>query len=146
LKSNSGLLVLAAAPPVLVACCALLLGSGLPIVTTRFWPVSPTNVAEAALLGDAARVRLLAARGAPLDASLPVRAEIRERDEPSTMTPLEAAARHDGDSLVGVLFDLGLRPPPDEKRRLYCLAVELGTAAADELRAAFKPGPDPCAR
>lgn len=110
-KSTSVLLGLASAPPLALALFGLLLGLGVPPVTQWFWPTPTTNVAEAAALGDAARVRVLAAAGARLDLPLPVREGIRNRDEPAVMSAIEAARRRGHDELVQLLLELGANPP-----------------------------------
>lgn len=110
-KSTSVLLGLASAPPLALALFGLLLGLGVPPVTQWFWPTPTTNVAEAAALGDAARVRVLAAAGARLDLPLPVREGIRNSDEPAVMSAIEAATRRGHDELVQLLLELGANPP-----------------------------------
>src|SRR5688500_11275864 len=125
-KSSNVVLAAAAAAPVVLGAFGLLLALGVPPVVRWFWPESTTNVAEAAALGEAARVRALVTRGAALDVPLPVRAGLLDSDEALTITPLEAAVRRKSeDSLVPVLLDLGARPSPQEARRLYCLAIDL---------------------
>jgi hypothetical protein len=100
----------------------LLLAVGFGPVRDLFWPTPDTNIAEAAALGDAARVRELAAQGMPLDKPLRVRAELLDGDQPLEVSALEAAVRRRSDSLVQILIELGARPSPDEGRRLLCLA------------------------
>ena len=104
---------MAAVPPLALATFALLLGLGVPPVTEWFWPTPTTNVAEAAALGDAARVRALVGNGASLDAPQPVRRELRADDAPVVLTPLEAAIRHGRDELMQLLLELGATPPAD---------------------------------
>ena len=138
-KFSNLALGLASAAPLLLGVFSLMLALGVPPVASWFWPTPTANIAEAAALGDAARVRALAARGARLDLPQPVRPDFREGDAPPTMSPLEAAIRLEagdrrrGDSVVGVLLDLGVRPPPPEMRRLYCLAAEVEAAEATAL-------------
>jgi hypothetical protein len=143
-KSSSRVLGMAAALPVLLGVCSLLIALRVPPVAAWFWPAPTTSAAEAAALGDAARIRALAYRGMPVDVPLPVRSELREEGAPDTMTPLEAAIRlegathREGDSIVEVLLDLGVRPRVEEVRRLYCLAEQLeAPEAADMLRKTF---------
>jgi hypothetical protein len=150
-KSSSRALGLAAAAPVLLGVFSLLLASGVPPVVTWFWPASPTNAAEAAALGDAQRLRMLAARATPMDAPLPVRPEFRAAGAPATMTPLEAAIRlegathREGDSILEVLLDVGVRPPADEVRRLYCVAQAVeAPEAAEALRKTFNVSAAAC--
>jgi len=112
-KSTNFVLRLAAVPPLAAAAFALLVGLGVPPVTEWFWPTPTTNVAEAAVLGDAARVRALAATGASIDAAHPVRRELRVDREPAAMTPLEGAMRRGHDELVQLLLELGATPPAD---------------------------------
>jgi hypothetical protein len=100
-------------PPLALAIFALLLGLDVPPVTEWFWPTPTTNIAEAAVLGDAARVRALAASGAPVDAPQPVRPELRTDGTPAVLTPLEGARRHGHDELVRLLIELGATPPAD---------------------------------
>lgn len=118
-RSISVALVAAVAPPIVLAAFGLLLALGVPPVTGWFWPAPDTNLTEAAALGDAARVRVLAAAGAALDAPLPVRDAIRDSAAPRLMTPLEAAMRRGNDELVRLLLELGATP-----------SVEPATAAA----------------
>jgi hypothetical protein len=143
-KSSSRVLGVAAAAPVLLGVFSLLLALGVPPVATWFWPASPTNATEAAALGDAQRLRTLAAQGTPMDAALPIRSEFRAEGSPETLTPLEAAIRleggthREGDSIVEVLLDVGVRPPTDEVRRLYCVAQAVeAPEAAEALRKTF---------
>lgn len=112
-KSNSLVLCLVSGAPLGVAFFGLLLGLGMPPVAQWFWPAPTTNAAEAALLGDAARVRQLAAEGAFLDRPMPIRSELREGDVPAVMAPLEAARRRGHDDVVDVLIELGMRPAVD---------------------------------
>ncbi|OFW04148.1 MAG: hypothetical protein A3I61_09170 [Acidobacteria bacterium RIFCSPLOWO2_02_FULL_68_18] len=137
-KSNSVVLGVAAAAPLAVALFSLLLGLGVPPVAEWFWPTPTTNIAEAAAMDDAARVRWLAAQGAPLDVPLPVRDDVRASAVPRSMTPLEAAIRHRAEYVPGLLLELGLRPSTDEARRLYCLATAIeATRAATLLQERF---------
>ena len=85
-KSGDRVLTLAAAAPTAVCSFALLLALGVRPATQWFWPAPTTNLAEAAAMGDAARIRVLAAAGAPLDVVLPVRAGLLSGDE-STNRP-----------------------------------------------------------
>ena len=138
-KFSNVVFALVCIPPVSVGVFAVLLVLDVPPLVAWFWPPSTVNIVEAASLGDAARVRLLAARGESLDAPQPVRPAFLDGQAPSTMSPLEAAvwSRHE-DSLVPVLLDLGVHPPPHEAERLYCLAEHLhATDAATLLRDAF---------
>lgn len=148
-RSSSALLGLAAAIPAAAALCALLLGLGVPIATTWFWPVPDTNIAEAAALGDAARVRTLAAQQVPVDRPLPVRPGLLENDTPAMMSALEAAIRRDSDDLddlVGVLLELWAAPSPAEALRLYCLAAGREAESVTALlRQRFDMTPESCA-
>lgn len=123
--SNSLVLGLAAAAPLAVALFALLLGLGMPPVAGWFWPAPTTNIAEAAALGDAARVRALASQGVRLDTPLPVREDIRNSEAPAIMAPLEAAIRHRSEFVVELLLELGVRPSAEEARRLHCVAAAM---------------------
>jgi len=109
-KLTDVLLRAAAAPPLALAAFALLLGLGVPPLPEWFWPTPNTNVAEAAALGDAARVLALASDGMPVDTALPVREGIRSSGEPAMMTPLEAATSRGHDELVQLLLELGAGP------------------------------------
>ena len=148
MKFNNVALGLASAAPVLLGGFALLLALGVPPAVQWFWPAPATNAAEAVALGDAARVRTLAARGERLDVPLPVRAAVLDGEHDMTISPLEAAVRRRGeDSLVPVLLDLGVHPPPQEVHRLYCLAERLrATDAAARLDEAFDRPAVPCER
>jgi hypothetical protein len=110
-RSISLTLGLASTPPLAIACFGLLLGIGVPPVTEWFWPTPTTNLAEAAALGDAARVLALATEGIPLDEPLPVRQSIRATGAPEIMTPIEAAMRHGRDEVVELLRQRGARLP-----------------------------------
>ena len=132
-KSTSPVLVLASAPPLALALFGLLLGLGVPPVPEWFWPTPTTNMAEAAALGDAARVRSLAADGISLDTPLPVREDVRNSEAPPVMAPLEAAIRHRSEYVVELLLELGVRPPTEEARRLHCLATLMDAAPAAKL-------------
>lgn len=109
-SSTSLTLGIAAAPPLALATFGLLLAVGVPPLPEWFWPTPTTNIAEAAALGDAARVRALAADGVPLDAALPLREDIRPDDAPPLMTPLDAAKWRGHDELVQLLLELGAKP------------------------------------
>ena len=122
-----------------------LLGLGVPPLTDWFWPAPTTNIAEAAALGDAARVRALAGAGMSLEAPQAVRQEIRHSEAPHVMTPLEAAVHHRSEYVVELLLDLGVHPPADEAHRLRCVARAVKapqTAALIERR--FQLPPAPC--
>ncbi|MBI2185754.1 MAG: ankyrin repeat domain-containing protein [Acidobacteria bacterium] len=112
-SSTSLTLGIAAAPPLALATFGLLLAVGMPPLPEWFWPTPTTNIAEAAALGDAARVRALAADGVPLDVPLPLRDEVRPNGAPSSMTPLEAAKWRGHDELVQLLLELGAKPSED---------------------------------
>lgn len=123
---KSGNLVrLVLVPPLAIGGFALLLGLRVPAVVNWFWPAPTTNIAEAAALGDAARVRTLAAGGARVDVPLPVDPRWRQDGAPGAVSALEAAIRRRGESLLQVILDLDVHLPPQEARRLYCLAVDL---------------------
>jgi hypothetical protein len=143
-KFDSVSLGLAATAPVVVALFALLLGFEVPPVREWFWPTPTTNVAEAAAIGDRPRVRALAAEGAPLNVPMPVRPDIL-RDAPPELTAVEAAVRAGNDPVVALLLELGVRPPPDEAHRLYCLATGLEEETiAEQLREALQLSADSC--
>jgi hypothetical protein len=99
------------APPLILAAFGLLLGVGTPPVTEWFWPAPTTNAAEAALLGDSARIRVLVADGVSLNTPMPIRPDLRDDDMPLLMSPLEAAMRGGNDEAVQLLIELGARPP-----------------------------------
>ena len=123
---------LVAVPPMLVAAFALLLGLGVPPVRQWFWPVSDTNIVEAAFVRDGARVRVLASRES-LNQPQPVRAQLLDSDDPRVMTPLEAAVRGRSDEVVRIVVELGARPGTEEVHRLRCLALDEGVNGAAEL-------------
>lgn len=138
------MLALTAAPPIAVALVALLLGLDVAPVTEWFWPTPTANVAEAAAFGDAARVRVLAGRGARLDVPLPVRPDLLDGTPPA-ISAAEAAIRRRSDALLEVLLELGLDPPAHEARRLYCLARQVeADDAADLLLDALRLSPVSC--
>jgi hypothetical protein len=123
----------AAAAPVFVAICSLLIGLDVRPVTDWFWPAPTTNIVEAAAMGDAARVRALAARGEPLNRPMAVRPGILPVEAPSAMSALEAAVWHRGDETVAMIVDLGARPTVSEAQRLSCLATAFEQPAIAEL-------------
>ena len=122
-----------AVPPMLVAAFALLLGLGVPPVTRWFWPVSDTNIVEAAFVRDGARVRVLAARRESLNDAQRVRPELLDSDDPRVMTPLEAAIRGRSDEVVRLVLELGAKADADEATRLQCVALEEGADGAAAL-------------
>jgi hypothetical protein len=137
-------LALACAAPVAVALVSALLAIGPPALARAFWPEPATNVAAAAALGDAARVRVLAARGAPLDVPMPVPRGYVD-DAPPAMSALEAAVRRRSEELAAVLIDLGVRPSPEEAHRLFCLSTMMETEeVAAMLKEAFAVEPAAC--
>ena len=136
---------LASAAPVTLGLVALLTGFGVPALTEWFWPAPTTNIAEAAALWDGARVRALAARGAQLDAVMPVRRRVVDGGAPETMTPLEAAIRSRSETMVEVILELGARPSDTEAQRLACLAVRIAAPlSAEVLERAFALPPTSC--
>jgi hypothetical protein len=145
-KFSSGVLMLAAAGPVAFGAFGLLIGLGASPMREWFWTSPDTNIVEAAALGDAARVRTLAAAGVSLDAPVRVRPDLLDDNLPPQMSALEAAVRRRSDSLVQMVIELGARPSDQEARRLACLAREVddpGTAAV--LDRAFAIPAEACA-
>ena len=137
--------LLALVPPLIVALFSLLVGLGIPGVTTWFWADPDTNIVEAVWLSDGARVRALALRGESLNLALPVRPALLEDDAPSTMTPLEAAVRRASSDMIALALELGARATPDEAERLQCLALAVGSSEAVELVGlAFGVSAGPC--
>jgi len=132
-KAGAIVRLLALVPPLIVAVFSLLIGLGIPGVTTWFWPDPDTNLVEAVWLNDGARVRALAIRGESLNVALPVRPELLEDDAPSPMTPLEAAVRSTSTDMLALALELGARATPDEAVRLQCLAMTVGSSEAAEL-------------
>lgn len=92
------------AGPVLLAAASLLVTLGPGAATRHFWPVPDTNLAEAALMHDTARMRALVGRGAALDQPYPVRVGLIDGDA-HVLTPLEAA-RQSGSTDVLQLMDM----------------------------------------
>jgi hypothetical protein len=132
---------LAAVPPLAVALFALLLTLRIPFVVDWFWPHASTNVAEAAALGDLARVKTLAAQGDRLDVAMPVDGRFRDGGTPSEMSAWEAAVRRRSDSLVEGMVQLRPAPAAAESQRLYCLArANDAENVAELLDRAFGPG------
>lgn len=119
--------VVAALPPLVLALFAAALAAGAPGVQDWFWPEPTTNIAEAAVLRDGARVRVLAAEGSRLDLALPVEARLAD-DAPATMTPLEAAVRSRSDEMVQLVLELGATAAAADIQRLHCLAAQLDAA------------------
>jgi hypothetical protein len=105
------------------------------------WRVEPVTIAEAAALKDAGTVRELVERGA--DASHParVRAHIVERvvggrGGDVEWTAFEAAIAGRRGEIVAMLLALGARPDERERRRLGCLARNVG---APDIARIFEP-------
>lgn len=98
-----------AAGPVLLAVAVCAVVAGPSFVSAAFWPRPDTNVAEAALLRDSARVRALAGRGAALDRRYPIRAGLAAR-EPMMLTTLEAARQSGSEDMVRVVVELTAAP------------------------------------
>lgn len=132
------------AAPLLVIVGAFALVAHVPGAHDWFWPVPDTNVAEATVVRDYARVRALAARGASLTEPLPVRAGLL-RNAPPAMTALEAAIRIQSPALVEILFELGAVPAFDEAGRLRCLAESFDVnVAVAALERAYPIASEPC--
>lgn len=144
MKFDSLVIGAASAAPLGVALFALLLGLDVAPVTSWFWPAPTTNLAEAAALGDAARVRWLATQGVHLDAPLPLQDDVRGSNTPPVLTPLEAAIRYGADDVGALLLELGARPSADEARRLHCLALPAAKRAATLLQNRFNIQPGSC--
>jgi hypothetical protein len=144
-RFSSAPLLLAAAAPVALGAFSVLVALGVPPIRDWFWAPPDTNIAEAAALGDAARVRTLAAAGVSLVEPARVRPDLLDDDYPAAMSALEAAVRRRSDSLVQMVVELGARPSAADARRLTCLArseEDAGTAAV--LERAFAVPPDAC--
>ena len=133
---------MAAAAPVAVGLLALSLGLGVP-AAAWFWPRPATNIAEAAALGDAARMRALAAQGAAVDAALPVRPGLLDGSPPA-MSALDAAIRRGDYAVVEVALELWDRPARQEVVRLYCAAAGSSREIAERLRMRFDLGLGVC--
>lgn len=95
----------ALAGPVILAATASAVALGLPGLSEYFWPAPDTNIAEAAVLRDSARVRSLARRGVPLDRRYPIR-PVLVGDGPPNLTLEEAAHRSGSDVMVRVVEEL----------------------------------------
>src|SRR5262245_38279152 len=136
--------LLVVTPPLVLGLAAFLFGIGLPQAEKRFWPNPDTNLAEAAALGDVARIRALTVRGGSLHVLLPVRSGL-VREGPGSMTPLEAAIRNRSDAAIAVLWELGGPPPRDEAaRELWCLANQVGANSAAALLDQVLQSPREC--
>jgi hypothetical protein len=144
-RFSSAPLLLAAAAPVAFGAFGVFVALGRAPARDWFWPPPDTNVVEAAALGDAARVRTLAATGASLVDPARIRPGLLDDDHPEEMSALEAAVRRRRDALVQTIVELGARPSADDARRLTCLARgedDAGTAAV--LARAFAIPADAC--
>ncbi len=134
----------AAAAPLAVGAFALLLGLDSP-AAEWIWPAPATNIAEAAALGDAARVRALAAQGIGVDAVLPVDPGLLDDGSPPAMSAVEAAIRRADYSLVEVVLELWSRPARGDIIRLFCMAAAGGDPEVAELvRKTFGVPADVC--
>lgn len=143
-KSASVTSALVAAPPLLLA-MAVVLVVGVPPVRELFWPTPDANAAEAAVLDDMARIRLLADTGADLRAPLPVRPGLLDVAAPALMTPLEAAVRAGHSDAFNLVLELGATPTAGDAARLRCLAQQRGdTAIVERLSSMGSPGSAIC--
>lgn len=142
MRSPDRLLWIVAAAPVAVGLFALSLGLGTP-AAAWFWPEPATNIAEAAALGDAARMRALAAQGAAVDAALPLRPGLLEGNPPA-MSALEAAIQRGEYAVVEVALELWDNPAHQDAVRLYCAAAIRSREIAELLRVRFDLGLGVC--
>ena len=143
MRSPDRLLWSVAAAPIGVGLFALSLGLGTPSAAW-FWPAPATNIAEAAALGDTARMRALAAQGAALDVALPVRSGLLD-DSPPAMSAVEAAIRRGDYPLVEVALELWNRPAREDIVWLYCVAAAgCDKDVAELVRKTFGLAPDVC--
>jgi hypothetical protein len=95
------------------------------------WRVEPLTLAEAAALRDNGEVVRLIDAGEDPNRAGTVRAEFL-RNDPLTITPLEAAVGSDRVDIMEVLLEHGARLDPATWTRLMCFATAI---EADESRA-----------
>lgn len=88
----------ALAGPILLAVVAGAVALGPRALSRWFWPGPDTNIAEAAVLRDVARVRSMAGHGAPLAHPYPIRPGLMENG--ATTLTLEEAARQSGSEVM----------------------------------------------
>ena len=105
--------------------------AGLMFGADPLWRVEPLTLAEAAALRDNGEVVRLIDAGEDPNAPATVRAEFL-RNDPLTITPLEAAVGSDRVDIMEVLLEHGARLDPPIWNRLMCFATAI---EADESRA-----------
>jgi ankyrin repeat protein len=114
----------------LILATALML-AGLLFGLDPLWRVEPLTLAEAAALRDNGEVVRLINAGADPNEATTVRAEFL-RNDPLTITPLEAAVGSDRVDMVELLLDHGAVLDPFTWTRLMCFAIAI---EAEESRA-----------
>src|SRR5688500_142346 len=122
----------------------LILGTAVMLLGLAFgidplWRVEPLTLAEAAALRDDGQdVRLIHAGENP-NAPTTVRAELL-RNDPLTLTPLEAAAGSDRPDISEVLLEHGPILAAATWTRVVCLATAIEADEAVDLLARRRPG------
>ena len=130
LTGRAPVVALALPGAALIVATAVML-AGLPFGVDPLWRVEPLTLAEAAALRDNGEVVRLIEAGADPNAPGTVRAEFL-RNDPLTITPLEAAVGSDRVDIMEVLLEHGARLDPATWNRLMCFATAI---EADESRA-----------
>lgn len=103
----------AIAGPALVAVVAGAVALGPRTLSARFWPTPDTNIAEAAVMRDTARVRRLALHGAPLDRQYPIRPGLAGTGT-LRLTVTEAADRSGSEVMIRVVKEILAGQAPSE--------------------------------
>jgi hypothetical protein len=118
---------------VLILATALML-AGLPFGVDPLWRVEPLTLAEAAALRDNGEVVRLIQGGEDPNNAGTVRAELL-RNDPLTVTPLEAAVGIDRPDMIEVLLEHGAVMDAATWTKLMCFATAI---EADEARAVLE--------
>jgi hypothetical protein len=128
-----------AVPGTLLILATAVMLLGLPFGIDPLWRVEPLTLAEAAALRDNGEVvRLIHAGGNP-NAPATVRAEFL-RNDPLTITPLEAAVGSDRPDMIEVLLENGASLDAATWTQLMCFATAIEADEAMDLLARRRPG------
>jgi hypothetical protein len=97
------------------------------------WSLAPENLPEAAAFRDPVAVVRHLARGENIDRAERVRAGIVQPDA-ANLTPIEAAAAAQDESMVQMMFNLGAAPEPMVWQRAWCISDSAAVRNALERR------------
>jgi hypothetical protein len=124
-----------ALPGALLIVATALMLIGVLFGVDPLWRVEPLTLAEAAALRDNGEVVRLIDAGEDPNRAGTVRAEFL-RNDPLTITPLEAAVGSDRVDIMEVLLEHGARLDPATWTRLMCFATAI---EADESQSFLEP-------